>query len=106
MRLHPRFSWGRYRVLKPDDGKLVLRGLSGRKAARLPGSNPGVLPRFVSRSRNGVLGSQSGSEPIVASLDRKRLGADFGVERGSRSDAFSIKRLGGNPPSRAQAAEG
>src|ERR1700745_3771237 len=40
MRLRPRFSWGRYRVLEPDEGKLsspVLRGLSGRKAAQLPG---------------------------------------------------------------------
>ena len=40
-------------VLEPDDGKLsspVLRGLSGRKAARLPGKGPhstrhGGIPR-------------------------------------------------------------
>jgi hypothetical protein len=40
MRLRPRFSGGRYRVLEPDEGKLsspVLRGLSGRKAVQLPG---------------------------------------------------------------------
>src|SRR5215467_12022677 len=42
MRLRPLFFMGALGVLEPDDGKLsspVLRGLSGRKAARLPGSN-------------------------------------------------------------------
>ncbi len=33
---------------------------------------------------------------VVASLDRKRLGADFWGEAGSRSEAFSIRRLGGS----------
>ncbi len=33
---------------------------------------------------------------IVASLDRKRLGADRWVEQGSRSEAFSMRRLGGS----------
>src|SRR6266478_868432 len=33
---------------------------------------------------------------IVASLDRKRLGADFLGGGGSRSEAFSIRRLGGS----------
>src|SRR5713226_2556725 len=33
---------------------------------------------------------------IVASLDRKRLGADRWVEWGSQSEAFSMRRLGGS----------
>ncbi|SRR5713101_9956765 len=33
---------------------------------------------------------------IVASLDRKRLGAGFWGEAGSRSEAFSMRRLGGS----------
>src|SRR2546429_3761278 len=33
---------------------------------------------------------------VAARLDRKRLGADFCVEGGSRSEAFSIRRLGGS----------
>src|SRR6266568_2601298 len=33
---------------------------------------------------------------IVASLDRKRLGADGWGGAGSRSEAFSIRRLGGS----------
>jgi hypothetical protein len=36
------------------------------------------------------------SGPVAASLDRKRLGADFCAEGGSRSEAFSIRRLGGS----------
>ena len=53
MRLRPRFSWGRYCVLEPDEGKLsspVLGGLSGRKAAQLPDSdrsNGVVLALFL-----------------------------------------------------------
>src|SRR6202167_6738254 len=33
---------------------------------------------------------------IVASLDRKRLGADCRGGAGSRTEAFSIRRLGGS----------
>src|ERR1700730_4152801 len=33
---------------------------------------------------------------VVASLDRKRLGADCRDGAGSRSEAFSIRRLGGS----------
>ncbi len=33
---------------------------------------------------------------IAASLDRKRRGADFWAQRGSRSEAFSMRRLGGS----------
>src|SRR4029077_20627711 len=33
---------------------------------------------------------------IVASLDRKRLGQTLGAERGSRPEAFSMRRLGGS----------
>ena len=43
-------------MLEPDDGKLsspVLRGLSGRKAARLPGDNPlGWKSGFPRSDRN------------------------------------------------------
>jgi hypothetical protein len=47
-------------VLEPDEGKLsspVLRGLSGRKAARLPGDAP--------HSKNaGRFGTSCGARPI------------------------------------------
>ena len=33
---------------------------------------------------------------LVASLDRKRLGMTLRVGRGGRSEAFSIRRLGGS----------
>src|SRR6266481_3231432 len=36
------------------------------------------------------------SERLVASLDRKRLGADCWGGAGSRTEAFSIRRLGGS----------
>ena len=34
---------------------------------------------------------------VIASLDRKRLGADSGVERGYRFEAISIKETGTKP---------
>ena len=53
------------------------------------------------RPFNGFhLGGQKAAPPrrgrLVASLDRKRLGQAFGRGRRSRSEAFSIRRLGGS----------
>src|ERR1039458_8898203 len=46
-----------------------------------------------------VAAAQNGSRDyfrLAASLDRKRLGQTFGAESGSRSEAFSMRRLGGS----------
>ena len=40
--------------------------------------------------------TQMNSGCVVASLDRKRLGADFWGGAGYRTEAFSIRRLGGS----------
>jgi hypothetical protein len=58
-------------VLEPDEGKLsspVLRGLSGRKAARLPGdapvvSDPSGLPVVTKDCGNSVLDFAFGTVP-------------------------------------------
>jgi hypothetical protein len=72
----------------------VKLGLAGRVAGPQGSTrqidSQGVLSAFR------FVEPQSDNSRIVASLDRKRLGADFWGGAGSRSEAFSIRRLGGS----------
>src|SRR5215472_5351552 len=75
MRLRPCLFWGgRYRVLEPDEGKLsspVLRGLSGRKAAQLPGT-------YLASALHALCG-----EPIPAPLKCRSVGRGTSVPTGN-----------------------
>jgi hypothetical protein len=72
----------------------VKLGLAGRVAGPQGSTrqidSQGVLSAFR------FVEPQSDNSRIVASLDRKRLGADFWGGAGYRTEAFSIRRLGGS----------
>ena len=81
------------------------RGITVREPASLdepasrklaPGRKASVSRRCLLTPFSRLLAKNRYCSRIVASLDRKRLGADRWVEWGSQSEAFSMRRLGGS----------